>query len=254
MRKVMGACLIGMLGLAPARAAYVYAPGAQYETQEASASNEQGIVFTRGGSTHMQLGFDSTLFGAAPVLVSEIAFRFDKITNQTQVPTVFYDFGRTIIQAATYRDINTMSGTFAANLGRGTKTVLDRAYTLTSTNTGPVDGPRSWGFVFSFDQAFYYDPTKGDLIIDLATFNGPQASATLDQLRSGSLLRWVYGYGGDATTGVAGMSFDGGPVSRLTVSTPPAVPEPASWAMMLAGFGLVGGAIRRRAPSALPSA
>jgi hypothetical protein len=28
----------------------------------------------------------------------------------------------------------------------------------------------------------------------------------------------------------------------------PAVPEPASWAMMIAGFGLVGGAMRRRSP------
>jgi legume-like lectin family protein/PEP-CTERM motif-containing protein len=30
-----------------------------------------------------------------------------------------------------------------------------------------------------------------------------------------------------------------------------AVPEPAAWAMMLAGFGLVGGALRRRTPAAL---
>lgn len=29
---------------------------------------------------------------------------------------------------------------------------------------------------------------------------------------------------------------------------PPAVPEPASWAMMVAGFGLIGTAIRRRRP------
>jgi hypothetical protein len=29
--------------------------------------------------------------------------------------------------------------------------------------------------------------------------------------------------------------------------TPAAVPEPASWAMMICGFGLMGGAVRRRA-------
>lgn len=34
--------------------------------------------------------------------------------------------------------------------------------------------------------------------------------------------------------------------SRLTITTSGAVPEPAAWAMMLAGFGLVGGAMRRR--------
>ena len=33
----------------------------------------------------------------------------------------------------------------------------------------------------------------------------------------------------------------------MAANAPPAaVPEPASWAMMLAGFGLIGGAFRRR--------
>ena len=40
-------------------------------------------------------------------------------------------------------------------------------------------------------------------------------------------------------------SFDAYYLGRLTVNS---VPEPASWAMMLAGFGLVGAGIRRRAP------
>ncbi|WP_235890342.1 PEPxxWA-CTERM sorting domain-containing protein [Sandaracinobacter neustonicus] len=39
----------------------------------------------------------------------------------------------------------------------------------------------------------------------------------------------------------------------LTISDPdagtPAIPEPASWAMMIAGFGLVGGVLRRRRPA-----
>ena len=32
------------------------------------------------------------------------------------------------------------------------------------------------------------------------------------------------------------------------VSSVGAVPEPATWAMMIVGFGLVGGALRRRRP------
>ena len=37
-------------------------------------------------------------------------------------------------------------------------------------------------------------------------------------------------------------------LKNLTINTiaPPAVPEPTTWAMMIAGFGLVGGAMRRR--------
>ena len=43
-------------------------------------------------------------------------------------------------------------------------------------------------------------------------------------------------------------------VDNLTLAAPravtPGVPEPATWAMMIVGFGLVGGAMRRRAVSA----
>ncbi|WP_448582693.1 PEPxxWA-CTERM sorting domain-containing protein [Thermaurantiacus sp.] len=37
----------------------------------------------------------------------------------------------------------------------------------------------------------------------------------------------------------------GTPAARLTIAP---IPEPASWAMLIAGFGLVGSALRRRAP------
>ena len=51
-----------------------------------------------------------------------------------------------------------------------------------------------------------------------------------------------------ASTGALGYTFFG--IDNL-VFTPnavaPVVPEPASWAMMIAGFGLVGGTMRRRA-------
>ncbi|KQU62447.1 hypothetical protein ASG67_05020 [Sphingomonas sp. Leaf339] len=39
--------------------------------------------------------------------------------------------------------------------------------------------------------------------------------------------------------------FSGSPIS-LTISTVSAIPEPASWAMMLAGFAMIGGATRHR--------
>ncbi len=44
------------------------------------------------------------------------------------------------------------------------------------------------------------------------------------------------------------VQFNSGPVVLATApGGPGAVPEPASWAMMIAGFGLAGGAMRRRA-------
>lgn len=46
-------------------------------------------------------------------------------------------------------------------------------------------------------------------------------------------------------------SLLGNPVAQLTVTefSDPSVPEPAIWALMLAGFGIVGSALRRSGPT-----
>lgn len=43
-------------------------------------------------------------------------------------------------------------------------------------------------------------------------------------------------------------AFDNGPANAVV-----GVPEPATWALLLSGFGLIGGALRRRPRSALAS-
>lgn len=49
---------------------------------------------------------------------------------------------------------------------------------------------------------------------------------------------------------VVGTSQDGSYTGTLNVVNQPAVPEPSTWAMMLVGFGAVGGAMRRRKAAA----
>ncbi len=53
-----------------------------------------------------------------------------------------------------------------------------------------------------------------------------------------------------------GVPYGDGQVLNLGFSNlhgDPAVPEPATWAMFIAGFGLVGTALRRRTPALLPA-
>jgi len=72
-------------------------------------------------------------------------------------------------------------------------------------------------------------------------FPGHATVATNTAYASGLVLRW----GPDSyDVGLDNIAFD----VRAVGTTPPpaAVPEPASWAMMIGGFGLVGGAMRRR--------
>ena len=53
------------------------------------------------------------------------------------------------------------------------------------------------------------------------------------------------GGGYDATPGVFTFSTQGGNVTTFSATTT-AVPEPATWALMLLGFGGIGMAMRRR--------
>ena len=74
---------------------------------------------------------------------------------------------------------------------------------------------------------------------------------------TGTLNSWAYARSaidfnreGDIFFSVIGnphpQTIAGATLTYIYDDVPPAVPEPATWAMMIAGFGLVGGAMRRR--------
>lgn len=55
----------------------------------------------------------------------------------------------------------------------------------------------------------------------------------------------------NATVTVVGFNVNQTPSLSFVAEYGPAVPEPASWAMMIGGFGMVGGAMRRRQKAAV---
>lgn len=72
--------------------------------------------------------------------------------------------------------------------------------------------------------------SKGRIVFDLGAFEG-------------GIVDLRFQFASDLTGGGAGVKLDNILVGG---DMPSAVPEPASWAMMIAGFGLTGGAIRSR--------
>lgn len=88
------------------------------------------------------------------------------------------------------------------------------------------DGNWEYGNAFNLGSNFFDD---------IAT--GLQVKIDIDATNSG----WV------VTLGKSALSLDGGALPPPL----PGVPEPSSWAMMIAGFGLVGASMRRRKSAAV---
>ena len=104
-------------------------------------------------------------------------------------------------------------------------------------NMGGIGGDE---LLFGGDS-FVWNPEDGDLVLLLAITPPPKEGA---------------GGGGGFALRSEGPSFDGGlpdgddqqTGGRLPAG---AVPEPATWAMMIAGFGMAGAMMRRRKPGVL---
>ena len=104
-------------------------------------------------------------------------------------------------------------------------------------NMGGIGGDE---LLFGGDS-FVWNPEDGDLVLLLAITPPPKEGA---------------GGGGGFALRSEGPSFDGGlpdgddqqTGGRLPAG---AVPEPATWAMMIAGFGMAGAMMRRRKPVVL---
>lgn len=101
-----------------------------------------------------------------------------------------------------------------------------------------------WGSIDSYNTLTFY---AGDTIVQTITgsmfppANGDQSSAATNRNVS---------FDFDRSLGITRIGFSSGSLAfELDNLATTAVPEPATWAMLLVGFGLVGAAARRRTTS-----
>lgn len=147
------------------------------------------------------------------------------VDNQNRYDFLLFQFDQAV-------DI--VSATFTTYAVGGATKDSDFTYgygtTNTAWNTQPNLNNMSYGSLSSLLNGGF------------TTVTGTSAGGarTVDSLsRSGNV--WLIG----AAFANADGNIDAFKISNVTVNTT-AVPEPATWAMMIAGFGLVGGAMRRR--------
>ena len=125
-----------------------------------------------------------------------------------------------------------LSATFADNVGTDDTIVYPPASVNFSTSvSGPVDGPQAFDLVITFATPFHYDPSKGNLLVDIRNSSGTTHDPANDQeidavSTGGDSVSRVYNLG-DAAAATAGQTGSGfqmdtfGAVTRF-ISTPTA--------------------------------
>jgi hypothetical protein len=133
--------------------------------------------------------------------------------------------------------VGNLSSDFSDN--RGTDFAFFASSIVTQGTRGAV----------TFNGAFYYDPTRGDLLVETDNLRVLIDSA----YSNNALAQRVYSFGDYSPTGTVNSPgyaytarFEFGPLAA-------AVPEPATWAMLILGFGAIGGMMRRRSATAMAS-
>ena len=114
-------------------------------------------------------------------------------------------------------------------------------------NTNQLQFQNNDSYGFSTVTQAPYTFTRNHWYLSSVTFNAGSIVGNLYDSNGTTLLASLTATGLDhgATGGVAVRSFSGVNFDTISISGA-TVPEPASWALMIAGFGLVGGAMRRR--------
>lgn len=133
---------------------------------------------------------------------------------------------------------------FGANAGGANSFVLasNTSQLLFQTNEGyGYLNVAATPFSFTLGQWYLMTVTFGDSVV--GRLYGSDGTTLLSQLTASGLTR---GVGGGVAVRSFGVAFD---EIGLTAPTA-AVPEPTTWALMVAGFGLVGLGYRRRRPAA----
>lgn len=256
----LGLCLTAAMALGAANAAQAASVVAPNDLASVDGDWSESIPFNLGAlggisESRYQQVYDAsaflTAFGSGPKSITGIKFRPDAAAG--------YAFGSTTLTevlirlSTTDKNSDGLSTTFADNVGLDETTVIDGSITLESSDTdadGLLGGPRAFDIAISFTTPFIYDPTVGNLLLDIINSNNVRTTYFDSENTLDDSIASVYSEDVESSTGGRGGGKPGssGLVTQFEFSeiSPVVIPLPAASWVGLIGFGLLAAASRFR--------
>ena len=243
MNRSLLSAMLAVLVIAPCCSAAIVVPNS-LAAVEGNANNGFPFNLADFGTTSMryQQAFAASEFASlgGPTLITGMAFRPDGDGNA--FATILADIQ--INLSTTTRAPDALSTTFATNVGSNDTVVYARGpLALSSANTGA--GPRDFDIVITFTTPFLYDPSQGNLLLEVRNFGGGTTTAfDAHQISNDSISRLFAINDATATSGSADSL---GLVAQFLTDGSQAVPEPSTLIIFsLGGLAIAGHRVARR--------
>lgn len=165
-----------------------------------------------------------------------------QVDNAGGIDFIMLQFSQNVTLSAIGRTAYTMSG---ISPGGVNNTDSDAA-----VMAGNVGSPATWNQAIDLSQYYFASPSTTFTAVDGKLLpSGSNYTTPITSSLSSSVWYVAAAFNG----GTDGRLNDGFKLSSVSVNyTPSAVPEPATWAMMLIGFGGMGAMLRRKRPAGGP--
>lgn len=193
-----------------------------------------GFPFSQGfaGNSRYQQVYSRTAFSGLSS-ISSVTFFADGFTNTSPGRLAGGTYALSIsTTSASVDGLNTSN--FASNVGSDNQSVFS------GTLTPNFSGNR---LTFNFSSPFAFNPAAGNLLLDFSITGFSQSATRGGFVANNGDAAGIFSRAHNFGSGFSGFGL----TTEFNVNAlAGGVPEPSSWALMIIGFGAVGGAMRSR--------
>ena len=238
-RSIVTSCCLFLIGASGhcAEVVIVRAPDDLAHVYGDSASDAPFALWSSDSMRYQQV-YSSTTFSSLPPGggdIRGIILRGDQGARQVwggKISTIEIEL------SSTTKPVDSLSAVFASNVGADRTVVFTRGSTITAEVFARFGPEQATTFAILFNQPFHYDPSKGNLLLDVRTYAGIDWQYSTDEQkpmldaadRPNDGVSRVFAR--DVNAGVA-ETVDS--LGLYTVFSLDVVPEPSSVGLLLLG-------------------